>query len=44
MPSPDCNPCSAPDEPPKMPPGFTLTVDRKGPQRLPGPRAFANYV
>jgi hypothetical protein len=30
MPCPDCNPCGGPDEPPKMPPGFIVTIDDKG--------------
>jgi hypothetical protein len=32
MPYPDCNPCGGPDEPPKIPPGFRITVDDKGPR------------
>jgi hypothetical protein len=31
MPCPDCNPCGE-DEPPKMPPGFQITVDDEGPR------------
>jgi hypothetical protein len=32
MPCPDCNARSDPRDPPKMPPGFTVTVDDKGPR------------
>ena len=32
MPCPDCNPSAGPREPPKMPPGFVVTLDDKGPR------------
>src|SRR5262245_2537505 len=32
MPCPDCNPFGGPDERPKLPPGFMLTLDDKGPR------------
>jgi hypothetical protein len=32
MPCPDCNRSAGPHDPPKMPPGFMVTVDGKGPR------------
>ena len=32
MPCPDCNASAGPHDPPRMPPGFTVTLDDKGPR------------
>jgi hypothetical protein len=32
MPCPDCNPSAGPHDVPKMPPGFMVTIDNKGPR------------